>query len=132
MGTQMTQMGHTQVPLFICTSRSSTLTTHILLECWMGCKILGDLGPMDHIPPCTSAQAEPEASSSSETCNCPGVTRGAAMIRPCRHLPICMEMVSKTLGQKFTLNLVRFSTLFHPMRAVLGWFFSKATPEMRI
>ena len=130
MGTQMTQMGHTQMPLFICTSRSSTLTTHILLECWTGCRILGDLGPMD--APWTSAQAEPEASSSSETCSCPGVTLGAARIRPCRHLPICMEMVSKTLGHKFTLNLVRFSTLFQPMRAVLGWFFSKATPEIRI
>ena len=88
--------------------------------------------PGTHGPPWASPQAEPEACSSSETWSCPGVIHGAVVIRPCGQLPTCMEMVSKTLGQKFTLNLVRFSTLFHPMRAVLGWFFSKATPEMRI
>ena len=88
--------------------------------------------PGTHGPPWASPQAEPEACSSSETCSCPGVIHGVVVIRPCGQLPTCMEMVSKTLGQKFTLNLVQLSTLFHPMRAVLGWFFSKATPEMRI
>lgn len=90
-----------------------------------GCKItknLGLLGPPG-LPTGTIRNGP-----SSETCSCSGGAHTEPAIRHC----ISPVVVSETLEWIFTLNLIRFSPLFHSVKTSLGWVFSEAKHKIRI